>query len=169
MTRAAGKPMGPEHARATEAVLCKPAVRCRAGVTAPAAVVALCAAAPVLWPAQAWATSMDGLGVVVFAVFVGLPAGLVLLVLLVGAWWLGRCPRRPWHDAYAVATLVLTPLLLAAYPVVTALFTPSRFLGAALLFSLPLVALAVVAVLLALRLRRLGRAQAPAPRRADDT
>lgn len=120
--------------------------------------VALAAAASVLTlPATASATDMSGLAVVVFGLFLGVPALILLVVLVAVTLAFSSAPHRPWHPTYAMAVSVVAPLVGLAFPLSILFMGGSHVMDAtllALVFDLPALVLAVVVVVFAGRLLR---------------
>lgn len=104
-------------------------------------------------PAVAHATDMSGIVVIVAGMFVGVPAALLLAISIVVSLVLRARAKGP-HPRYATAMTVAGPLLGVVYPL-SLLLTGGRseFVGVAAMFNLPVLVLAIVAVVLA---RRVG-------------
>ncbi len=104
---------------------------------------------------------MSGLAVIVFGMFLGVPA-LILLVVLVAVTLAFRSgPVKPWHSTYATAVSVGAPLAGLAFPLSILLSGGPHVTDAtlvALVLDLPAIVLAVVVVVLAGQLLRRAKA-----------
>lgn len=107
-------------------------------------------------PAQA--TGMEGLAVVLLAMFVEAPAALLLVASIVAsAVILGRRTTSSWYGAYAIATYVVAPALALALPAAAVLLDGGRALGVMLFFDLPAIVLGAIAAFLGYRVGVRGR------------
>ncbi len=99
---------------------------------------------------------MSGIAVIVAGMFIGVPAAL-LLVVTMGVSLAARAAatERPWHRPYVHAMTVVIPLLALVYPLSMLVFGAGSkmwdFFEVALLFDIPVLVLAVIALVLALR------------------
>jgi len=103
-------------------------------------------------PTSAHATGMDGLAVIVYGMLVAGPALLVLAVLLGVVLLAGKEPKG-WHGPFAIVSIVLSPILAAAYPLTLAR-DKTEFFVMALVLDVPLLVLAIFVIVLSFRLKR---------------
>lgn len=104
-------------------------------------------------PRSAAATGMDGLVLVVAGTVVAVPAAVLLVIAIVTSVALRSATRAAWHGTFARVVGFGAPVLGVAFPLATLALDGDGFLGIALVLDVPLIALAVAAMLLARRLR----------------
>ncbi len=117
--------------------------------------IAAAASAALQAPSVAHASAMSGLCVIVAGMFVGVPAAVLLVVsIVVSIAARARPTPAGWHRPYAATMSVVAPLLGLSFPLsVLALGGHSKSdpVVLAFFFDLPVIVLAVVALVLARR------------------
>lgn len=104
-------------------------------------------------PGIARAEDMAALVIVVAGIFVGIPIAILLVASIITSIAIRKNPA-PWHRTYAKATMVLAALGALVYPASVVLLDGRlNFLGASVLFDLPNLFLAGIAMHNARRVR----------------
>ena len=107
-----------------------------------------------IWPQAAWATSMDGLELVVVAYLIGIPYGLALLVLsIIGLVFLAKDRPRPTYAGF----LIIAPAITSSIYLLPFCFKSVDYLFAHLIFSSPAFLLSICAIVIGIFLRRKAR------------
>ena len=107
-----------------------------------------------LAPLPAWASNFQGLWVVVYGAFIGIPYGLTLLVLgIIGLVLVAKKQHRPTFGGFLLIGPSIATGLYIFFPVL-ALSRVAREFGAHLLFASPIIVLTIPVVIFGLVLRK---------------